>query len=156
MANQGSYLLVVCKREVTRWKAVEPLHKKVLPINTGKTFSYTLRKAVSIVCWWRVLPHDRVVIPEVLIGERSPRVAYSNYTNLRRCAGFFLPALLQAKRIDTPRFTSAHSLAFSRWRYARANATIKIPEVLIGDLFGTLFVLISCTNLRGRAGFFLP
>ncbi|SCB93100.1 hypothetical protein GA0061070_100490 [Kosakonia oryziphila] len=43
--------MAVRKRELTRWKTVEPLHKKVLPINTGKTFSYTLRKAVSIVCW---------------------------------------------------------------------------------------------------------
>ncbi|MDP9565820.1 UNVERIFIED_ORG: hypothetical protein J2806_001472 [Kosakonia oryzae] len=109
MANQGSYLLVVCKREVTRWKAVEPLHKKVLPINTGKTFSYTLRKAVSIVCWWRVLPHDRVVIPEVLIGERSPRVAYSNYTNLRRCAGFFFARVVTSK---ANRHTSFHFGSF--------------------------------------------
>ncbi|TCC12600.1 hypothetical protein E0L21_08125 [Kosakonia quasisacchari] len=41
--------------------------------NSGTIFSYTLRRAVSIVRWWRVSPRDRVELPEVLIGERNPQ-----------------------------------------------------------------------------------
>jgi len=39
------------------------------------------------------IPVATVIIPEVLIGEVNLRVEHLNYTNLRRCAGFFLPAI---------------------------------------------------------------
>ncbi|MDC0728732.1 hypothetical protein POH93_25560 [Phytobacter diazotrophicus] len=53
-----------------------------------------------------------VAIPEVLIGEVNLRVEHLNYTNLRRCAGFFLP-LSQCVTSWMIRNTSLHLGSFA-------------------------------------------
>jgi hypothetical protein len=52
-----------------------------------------------------------VFIPEVLIGEVNLRVEHLNYTNLRRCAGFFLP-VSQCVTSRMIRHTSLHLGSF--------------------------------------------
>ena len=79
---------------------------------------------------------DTVVIPEVLIGGVSNVfAAHLNYTNLRGCAGFFLPQPI----CNTPRaFTHLVSLQQSPLRISRGVAALwatelKDPEVVIGE-----------------------
>ncbi len=107
----------------------------------------------------RVTRVANLIIPEVLIGEVAPQGWPLNYTNLRRCAGFFLlrARLLQFPTIAIPRCISAHSLALLNWLRGVEGATIAVPEVLIGECFKVRFAyFITYTDLRRSAGFFLP
>jgi len=64
-----------------------------LQIHTLRTFTYTLRKPVSIDRWLSAARPCDSVHPRGIDRWAQPYVAYSTYTDLRRCAGFFYPAV---------------------------------------------------------------